>query len=282
MRDKFFFAAMVLAFAAATLSGNVATAASLKGDVRDQGKNPPANGLSGARVQLRFSGGKLTDPVITDTDGQYQIARIAKGEYTLVVTMMGYIPRPHEQTKIKVDGDAKADDVLLMQQYGTTPYYSVVATGIIRKVATAPKDYQREVLAIEWDNLRAIDLPPSSKARLASELNKQDASVKEVLPDIKSYLATNPEDIMKAQLRFSQALAGKADLPGKDSLDDMKLSHEIVADMVLFQVKGSTEPEEKQTVFVEEFLRKWDDTLASKQVLQKLALDKSPRIWRAR
>jgi hypothetical protein len=278
MRNKFFFVSALLALTVAAFWCDGATAGSLKGYVRDRGKKPPANGISGARVSLRRPGGDQTDPVITDTDGQYHVVNVGNAEYTVVVFKVGYIPRPHEQTKIKVKGDTEADDILLVQGYGTDVYYSELATNILKNVAEAPKDSQRKVFIYEWDNLRAINLPPSSKARLSGELDKQNGSAKEVLPNLEAYLAASPEEIMKVQTVFGDALGGKSSLPGKYSLGDLKLSDEIVADVVLFQIKSSTESEEKRKTFVKEFLLKWDGTTASKRFLdiQEQDLDKSP------
>jgi hypothetical protein len=276
MREKSLFVIVLLALAVASSSAGTATAGALKGFVLDLGKSPPGNGLSGARVQLQPLSGKPTDPVITDTDGEYQLVDVGKGEYRLVVIMAGYIPRPHDRVEILMDGDVQADDVLLIQEYGTEAYYAVVAAGIVGKVASAPKDGKMKVLNVEWDNLRVINLPPSSKAILARELNKLDASAKQVVPELRSYLAARPEDILKAQLRFGQALAGTASLPGKDALAEMNLNHEIVADLVQFELRASQEPTEKQNAFRNEFLIKWKDTPAWKRFgdLQKLTLDR--------
>jgi len=276
MRYKFFFLSALLAIAGDSSIGET-TAGSVKGFVRDRVKNPPANGLSGAKVWLRLAIGKPGSTVITDTDGQYQIVNVANGQYTLVVAMVGYAPNPHEGTTIKVEGEAKAADVFLMQAYANSAYYSVVAAGIIKKVGTDSAQVRGQVFANEWVNLRQINLPPSSKAIVASELQKQDPSATQVLPDLKDYLTANPEVILKLETLFGQALAGKGNLPGKDSLNDLRVTNEVVADVVLFQIKGSSEPEGKRKVFINEFLLKWDNTPASKRfiTLQKLDLKAS-------
>ena len=281
MPYKSFLLSALLALAVAPFSSDKATADSVMGSVLDSGKDPPANGVSGAKVQLRLPNGKLVDRVfITDTDGQYHIVDVEKGDYTLVVTKVGYAPRPHELTKVKIDGNAKADDVVLMQDDGTDVYYSVVATHLLNKVAAAPKDARRTVFTYEWNNWSTINLPPSSKARLSIALNKQDAKAGETLPDLKIYLTAKPEQITKAQALFGQALAGNRDLPERESLGDLGLSDEIVADMVLFQVKNSTEPKKKTETFIHEFLLKWDETQASKRFLtqQKKSLEDSASI----
>src|SRR5713226_4450609 len=162
MRYKFFFVAALLAVAAAAFSGGKAAAGSVKGGVRDMGKTPPSNGLSGAKVWLRLPSGKQSAPVITDTDGQYHIIDVANGQYTLVVAKVGYIPSPHDRTKVKVEGDIKAGDVLLMQAYANNAYYSAIVTSIVKKVGAAPTGVREEVFTNEWENLRAINLPPSS------------------------------------------------------------------------------------------------------------------------
>jgi hypothetical protein len=265
MRYKLFYFSTLLALVAVALAGSEAAAGSVEGSVRDMGKNPPANGLSGAKVWLHALSGKESDPVITNTDGQYHIANVANGEYKLVVAKVGYVPNPHDRTQIIVKGDAKADDVLLMQAFASQAYYSTVANGIVKNVAATPTDVRQKVLTHEWDNLRAINLPPSSKAILASEWNKQDAKAKELLPDLEAYVAAKPESVLKAQTLFGQALVGKGKIPGKDTLNDLGISDEVVADLVLFQIKGSTEPEWKRKVFVNEFLQEWNDTPASKR-----------------
>ncbi len=278
MRGQLYFVPALLALAAGVSAGEAATG-SLGGGVLDQGKKPP-NGLSGAKVRLRLSDGKLTEPVITDSDGRYRIDNVPTGEHTLVVTKTGYIPRPYERTRIKVDGAARADDVQLMQAYGSSAYYATVAAGIAERVASAGRDDQPRALTGEWEFLRAINLPPSSKALLARELDKKDTRAKEMLPDFKSYLAAEPDAIVKAQAQFGQALAGKDSLPAKASLGDMKLSDDVVADVVLFQVKGSTEPPARRKAFVSEFLLKWDDTRASRRFLklQKSDSERGPAV----
>ena len=94
MRNDFVRVVALAAFATVGLLCDESMAGAIKGGVRDQGKKPPDNGLSGAKVQLRREGGSLTDAVITDADGQYEISNVDEGEYTLVVTKVGYIPRP--------------------------------------------------------------------------------------------------------------------------------------------------------------------------------------------
>jgi hypothetical protein len=256
----------MLALAVAGLAG-AAEAGSIKGTVRDQAKAPPANGLSGAKVWLRLPNDSLRGPVLTDTVGEYRIHDVSNGMYRLVVRMTGYIPNPHDQTTIMVRGDATASDVGLVRAWGSNAYYSDLAGVIVEKAAAAPQHAREKELTREWNNLRTINLPPSSKVIVAVKLHEQDASAKELIPDLKAYVAAKPEAVMKAQTLFSQALAGKGSLPGKGSLDHLKLDDEIIADVVLFQVKDTSVPEAKRKAFVNEFLLKWDNTTASARFL---------------
>ena len=54
-------------------------------------------------------------------------------------------------------------------------------------------------------------------------------------------------------------------------MNDLKVTDKVVADVVLFSIRNSTESAEKRKVFINEFLLKWDNTQASKRfvTLQK-------------
>jgi Carboxypeptidase regulatory-like domain len=280
MRNITIFLPALISLMGAAFFGGVGTAGSLKGSVRDGVGNPPTNGLAAAKVQLLFPSGKLSDPVGTDGDGNYQIPDVPDGEYTLIVVKVGYIPRPKTMSKIQIAGDAQAEDVKLFREYGNSAYYSKLAESIKKEATNHPEDssdYKRKVYTSAWSSLRSFNLPPSSTARFAHELNKQDSSAGELLPDLKYYLDANPENIKNAETRFGQALKGKAELPGKDSLNDLKIDPEIVADLVTFQAKAA-DSEKQRDAFVQEFLLKWDETAASKRFLdvQKHDLEKRP------
>ena len=274
MRNDFVRVVALAAFATVGLLCDESMAGAIKGGVRDQGKKPPDNGLSGAKVQLRREGGSLTDAVITDADGQYEISNVDEGEYTLVVTKVGYIPRPLERTKVKVGPDATVDDVELMQENGNDAYYAVVAKAMMQRAdsdrvrvkanAVSERD---SALSYEWAYLQVIELPPSSKARIAVQLSKHDPEARDSVPDLAAYLASSPQQITEAEQLFSRAIEGKSEVPGKDRLESMKIHQEIVADIVAHQVRSTSAPEAQRKAFISEFLGKWEDTLAAKRFL---------------
>lgn len=276
MRDRIFLLSALLSLAGAGLPAGEGMAGSCKGVVRDWEGKPPADGLPAADVRLRSRDGALTDPVQTDADGGYEIDKVPDGDYTLVVVKVGYVPRPHNYTKVKVAGDVRADDVRLIREYGDEIYYSGIAAAIVGKAAGAPANEKRNVYTTAWDDMRVINLPPSSKARLASELNRRDPDAVEMVPDLKYYTDVNPEDVKKVEVRFNEAIRGKADFPGKGSLDDLKINPQIVADCALHQAKGAESATQREA-FVNEFLLHWDDTPASKRFKDmKKDLDKHP------
>jgi len=235
---------------------------SLTGHVRDG--VTPASGVPGAKVQLRDSKGKLTDPVITDTDGQYDLKKVDDGEYTLVVTKVGYVPRPCEKPKVKVQETATADDVLLIQSTGNAAYYTAVAT-VIRTFAMAAPEQQRDgVLRQAWSALRTVNLPPASKSYVAVALNEQNAGIKDIVPAIRGYLKTTPDVIKRAQAMLEKALGDASQLPSESSLRDLGLDSDVVADLVHYVANDTAQTVDRRTLFVNEFRIKWDKTTTLK------------------
>ena len=266
MYCKSFFVSVVLMVTIPVFPHKEAAAGTATGHVRDYGKPSPTDGISGAKVWLQLAPGKQTTTVITDTDGQYRMTNVPNGAYTLVVDKVGYIPRPHEQTKLNIKGNILVPDVILWVENATTAYYEAAAGRIVKMRANAKPEIRAGWYTSQWGDLRAINLPPSSRAVLAKELNKQDASAAKLSPEVQTYLAASPEEISKAEILFGNAIAGKGNIPEKDSLSESKLPQAVVADVVLSQLKDSTAPKEKRDAFVKEFVRKWDDTLVLKHL----------------
>ncbi len=247
-----------------------AAAASVEGMVRDRGGRLP--GLSGAQVQLRKPNGQLTSAEVTDADGRYIITSVADGQYTLVVTMPGFIPRPHDRQTLRVRGKTTAQDVFLMKETGSQAYYGIVADGIFKKAAMAGAAERPAILAAEWNDLQLIKLPPSSKVILAKELNTRDASAKESVKGIRFYVGANQKDVEKTQAIFGQALREDRGLPARNAFKGMTVNDGVVADVFLFELKGASYSKAKEAVVVGDFLDKWSDTAASRefQDLQKI------------
>jgi hypothetical protein len=286
MRRRNLVSGVVFAFLAISLATPPAPAGSITGIVRDRGK-PPPNGISGVSVQVRSTDGKVLDiQAITDADGEFTLREVPDGDYTIVLNKVGYIPRPAESRKLKIEGQGKVGEIKLMRAYlaadSAADYYGMIAADIARTASSGPDTVQRKkkVYVEEWRRLRAISLPPSSKAYLAAGLVKRDEEALRYVPEIKAYLEAKPEDIRKAETRFEMALVGKMSLPPREEANHLNVGPEIIADIVLMQARNGSVSEEKRMALVREFLASWEDTDAARVFAgyQKEGLEKIPTL----
>lgn len=261
---------LVVATLIVAVSAGNATGGSLKGTVRDRGKNPPNNGLSGVNLKDKVGKLTLTVPIPTNADGEYVILHVPNGKYTVYVDDQRYVPDPHETNQETVTDNSVAQDVWLTEKLGTRAYYSNVAISIVGEVSLMPGELRSQGYKDQWANLRGINMPPSSKAILAHELVKQNQDVRDIVPGIADYLSVNPEEVAKLQVTFRDALTKSESVPSQDELPNPGISQKIVADVVLCQFRGRLASKERREAFVQEFLLKWDSTKASKSFIESV------------
>jgi hypothetical protein len=250
------------------LSAAGAQAGDVHGAVRDLGRAPPANGISGARVQLVPRGGGAPVPAgITNAKGEYRAAKVPDGDYTVVVDALGYVPRPHDRTRRTVKaGGNDLGDVALMRAYGSDAYYMVVAEQLV--AAAGKSDSKPKAYAAAWHSLREAGLPPPSKVLLARWIDRRDKDARRALPALNDYLAVNPEDALAVLKDFQSAFAGKAAMPNRAGVADRRAPDQVVADIVLFQLKAPSGSQEQREAFLRQFLSTWEGTAAARDVAQ--------------
>jgi hypothetical protein len=78
-----------------------------------------------------------------------------------------------------------------------------------------------------------------------------------------SVLGARPENLRTLEEEFSDALAGKSELPGQEMFIKLKIDPVVAADLALFQVKRGAGSEKQQNAFIKQFLLKWDGTRAA-------------------
>jgi hypothetical protein len=266
--DKHSFMVAVIAALALALSASPVTAGEVVGAVRDIGARPPSQGVSGAKVKLVPGRGDAVSAGITDRKGEYHIANVPNGDYTVVVDAVGYVPRPHKRTQKTVQtGKNNLGVVLLMRAYGPDAYYQVVADALVKAAQSGPDSATAKRYARAWQELREVGLPPQSKAQLVRLIDQRDMKAKEALPAMKDYLAVSPQDIDAAVKAFHDAFLGKASMPTKASLADRRIREEVVADIVLFQLTASSGSEEQRVEFLRKFRSTWMGTSAADEVI---------------
>lgn len=269
---------VLLALLAACHPGPQAAAGSVKGSVVDPGTD---QGIAAVVVKLRQSDGSyLGVQGATDAGGAFTVDQVPDGTYVVVLDKVGYVPRPDPAKTVTVGGSVDAGRLSLLQALASAEYYQNLAAKI---AARAPADGDRKAKAYGafWNRLRAINLPPSSKAMFAAGLAERDESVTRSVPEIGEYAKAKPEDIRKAELAFERAVTGGESLPSPPGFTDaepgLKIGPTVIADLVLQQARNTAVSNEKRTAFSKEFAAKWEGSDAAKVFAeyQKAGLDKN-------
>jgi Carboxypeptidase regulatory-like domain len=251
-------------------------AGSVEGDVRDLA--PPNDPIEGARVRLLDKeGNQVGSEVATKANGRYEIPDVGMGKYKVEVVRLGYIPRPHDYTPVTVNGREVAPEIWLMQDAGASAYYGAIASSFVKSIEGLPESQQEEGFSKFWEALRLINLPPSSKAKLAVELVKKYTPTGETASEFAAYVHAKPEDVVKAESAFREAVAGATGVPDKTSLGDWGVRVEIVPDVALHQLNMAGESKDNRDSFVKEFGLKWGGTKAPKTLTNLLDKDRKAR-----
>jgi uncharacterized protein (TIGR03067 family) len=235
-----------------------ATGASVTGHVRDKVSQAT---VAGAKVQLRNKSGNLSDPVLTNTDGQYDVKMVDDGEYVVVVNKVGFIPRPCADVRVKVHNQVTANDVLLTQLTESAAYYVAYGGVLLKAVGNASPKEGARVLRVEWEDLGAMRLPPSCKAIVARTISSKAPFVKEITPEIEAYAKAAPESIKKAQEMFEKAIGSQGEVPSEAAMKGLGLDATLVADLMLYAANDPSQSDQRPQ-FIEQFRGKWENTLA--------------------
>ena len=242
---------------------------------------PPRKPLVGAKVWVRLvKGGKLlpgpNDPVRTNADGKFHVKAVPNGVCELIVDVQPYPVYYSEKIAVK-DSDEKAD-VCLMPLTATAEQYGNVAVTLVNLAPPEDGGMREDYYAKEWKGWVNMNLPPSSRTHLAFALNQKDKSAAAGQADLKTYTKETPENVRTVEALFGQALAGKKDLPSKTSLGELKVGNEVIADVMLYQLRDSSLSEEMRSALAKEFLKKWEGTVAATRfaAYQRQGLDNAP------
>jgi hypothetical protein len=250
--------AVVLSVLAASGPWSAAIGATLTGVVKDQGRNAP-NGIAGVTVQVRLANGKYHSvKTITDTDGEFALTDAPDEDCTIVLDKVGYVPRPDDSTSVK-KGQVKVGEIMLVRAYADAAYYDSLARRIAMNAQMGDKE---GVYLVEWIRLQTINLPPSSRAMVATKLKELDEKVVKYVPHMKAYLEDKPADIRKVEQRFDMARNGKASIPSQLEVALMNVSEQIVADIMITQISDESVPEAQRSALKKEFQGRWDGTNA--------------------
>jgi hypothetical protein len=224
---------------------------------------PPKIPIPGARVQVKLlDTGELhpKDPVTTDRDGKFHIKNVPNGACQLKVDVVD-LPLYYSDKFTVKDNDQMLDLPPLI------PNLSGQADKEETNLAVAFVNLAPEIGAkrtayysTEWKGFVNLNVPPSSRARLAIALEKEDKSASANHADLKAYAKETPDEIRAVEALFAQALQGKKDLPGKNKLGELKVGGDVIADVMLYQVRQTPLSDEMRSALCSEFLTKWEGT----------------------
>lgn len=238
----------------------------IRGFIGDQAGTKPASGIPGAKVTLIPAQGKRIESKGTNAKGEYSIKDVPKAKYKVIVDVVGYIPRPHDHTEVDVDDkDVVASDILLWKANAAEAYYDKVAEIFVAESGQDAGD-KKKVYTNLWNTTRSIDLAPKSKYYLIKSIDKRDGIAKDVVPEMKDYLVASPDHIARIQKAVGFAIEGKESIPAKLMVSELGIGHELLGDIVLHELKGSSLSPEQILTFTRNFDGEWGKTSAGIRV----------------
>jgi hypothetical protein len=247
-----------------TLAPSRVTAADVKGTVTDYGTGKPLDG-----VRVSVSDGANTKGPKATVNGAYSFDSIVPGSYTVRFDLTGYSPRPDDHP-LTIDNanDAKQVDAELMQAGAGADYY--VSAGkrfaqLVKQDGGKAANYKSR-----WAQLRELGPAVVAKIHIVQGIADADTKAKNELP-LDQFLKFDPKEIDKLAEPFAKALQGKDKMPEKGFTD---VGDELLADVVLGELRKSKADQKTKDDFVIAFDRNWKDTKATAIVKQHYEKEK--------
>jgi hypothetical protein len=237
-----------------TVVASDAVSAEISGTVTDYADGKP---IDGVRVSLMDGKIVKSGPIVT-MNGDYRFKSVAIGTYTLRFDLTGYTPRPDDHSlPIQNPADTKRLDVELMVEGAGVAYYHMAGARfarLVRQDGSKPADYQAR-----WGQLRRIGPTPSAKVEVVRGLADADGSARQYLP-IDQYLVLDPKELVQIAESFNKALRFNERIPEKGFAN---VGDEVIADVVLHELRKSSAEPTMKAQFVESFDRGWKGSKAA-------------------
>jgi hypothetical protein len=239
-----------------TLLVPAAKAGEIKGKVTDYADGSPLNG-----VRVSVSDGKKTKGPIATVNGDYKFVPVDAGNYTMGFDLTGYERPADYLLELKNAADVKQVDVALMREAADAEYYAKVGQRfalLVKQDGGKKEDYLRR-----WVQLRAIGPAPTAKVEIIRVLDKTDKNAQEQLP-LKQYLNLKAGDIDEVAEPFKKVLRPDDKMPVKmPDKGFTTLGDEVVADIVLYELRRAEVGAKARDKFIEAFGQKWKGSKAA-------------------
>lgn len=250
-------------------------AGTIKGVVVDRVQTTPTGPtpVHPATVKLLDQKSKKLLPqsaIVNEADGSYEVTDVPPGEYSVVVSAVGYVPNgiPVPDTEFTATTEAVMAPVAkLMRVRPDGPYAVGIAKDIAATVLKGPEEQQRQMLRKEWLVLTQVNLPPSARVDIAKHLTQNPSlRLKEVVPEAKAYLEVDQKALLQVESLYGEVMEGKKPQPGREILVEHKLAPEILGDIAIYQLKKVAGAKE-QKEFLGSFLKIWGKSPVAEKVL---------------
>jgi hypothetical protein len=231
-----------------------ARAAKVEGTATDYADGSP---LDGVRVFI-MEGMNVKGGPNPTVNGRYEFNGVGVGSYTVRFDLTGYTPRPDDHDlAIQNATDAKRIDAELMREGAPTAYYAMAGDRFAKLVNQdngTPAAYLRR-----WAQLRRIGPAPAAKIELIRSLATADRNAVKYLP-LDQYLSLDPKDVERIAQPFNMALRFNEGMPNRGFAD---VGDEVIADVVLHELRKSNAEPNTKDQFVAAFDREWTGSKAA-------------------
>jgi hypothetical protein len=255
-------AAMALAL---WLRGALALAAVVEGQVCDDGKSPPNDGIGGADIVVTRPPAPPVE-IVSGADGSYRVDGVTEGWVTITISKENYSKHPTQLRFQVKEGRNGVPKIFLWQdEPSAQSYHVVVARHIVNRAKESPD--QAAAYTTEWIYMTAANLSPEFKWRTSSGINALDGEAKTKLPIIGDYLSMKLKSIKRLQTAADQAARELGGFPGDKFIRDNAIPPRVAAEAALWKLNDRKLSNDQRKKFFSLMQDAWPNPSPPAQVI---------------
>jgi len=224
-------------------------------------------------VEVKVAGQQDLPAVSTDGKGNYVIAKVPAGSFTLEFRKPGFEFFPTSVKQTVSQGPAMIEDVFLLEQNAPSDdYYTRLANRDVQRVQRriSGGGQPAQEYGNAWSRLEEMNISPSGRAAYAHSLTTLAPDVTTLkLPKLHDYAAAKPDAIRRFQAEVERAVTSDTRLTAKAELKRQGLTDTVIVDVAASTLKKTNAPAEAKRDFVTKFGRNYGS--ASENELKKAA-----------
>jgi Carboxypeptidase regulatory-like domain len=228
-------------------------------------------GVEQASVTLRTKmDNKVVSKTKTTSDGEYQFPKVSKGNYVVMVEVLGHKPKPATKSiDVNDQNPTKADAIELINENAELAYFAYAASTMKLNAENSPD--KNKCYLSQWNQITFnYNLNASSRAKFAKSLIEIDSKSADSVVELKYFAQSNPNDIAALESLIKHSLVKNEGPPNPNVLKGLNVDSNLVPYVVLGQFHDLHLPKEQQNAYADKFKLEWEGQGESSKTLYKL------------